>query len=282
MPRVTMPDGRTIAVEDRGNPGGRPVVLCHPAPGSRLIDPDPWATAGARVRLVTFDRPGYGSSTPLREGDVPTIAGYAADAAAVIEYLALGAVAVVGWSAGGLVALALAARRPDLVHTVAVVATPAHEDDVSRLDEDTKFMVDALRYDPPGAPARVADVLSPIAHDASAVLGMLAAGPADDAVLDDPMQGPRLRIMASEAIRQGVTGIAYDVIATSVAPWGFDPGAVAAPVNLWYGEEDFLVPALHGDWWKGALPHGTLNVVPGGGHLLPSIAWKEILSAAGV
>jgi pimeloyl-ACP methyl ester carboxylesterase len=276
---VPLPDGRTIAVEDRGNPNGRPLVFLHSAPGSRLIDPDPWATAGARVRLVTFDRPGYGSSTTLAEGDFPTVAGYADDAAAVIEHLALGRVAVVGWSAGGLVALALAARRPDLVQSVAMVATPAHEDDVSRLDEDTKFMVDALRYDIPGAAARLADVLSPIAQDAAAVLDMVAAGPADDAVLDDPMQGPRLRIMASEAIRQGVIGIAYDIVATTVAPWGFDPRQVAAPVNLWYGEEDVLVPSLHGAWWQGAIPRGTLTVVPGAGHLLPTIAWKQILAA---
>lgn len=279
MPRVTLPDGRVIAVEDRGNPSGRPVMFLHPAPGSRLIDPDPWATAGARVRLVTFDRPGYGSSTPLADGESPSVAGFADDAAAVIEHLALGPVAAVGWSAGGLIALALAARRPDLVQSVAMVGTPAHEDDVSRLSEDHKFMVDALRYDVPGAAARLADVLSPIAHDAAAVLDMVAAGPADEAVLDDPMQGPRLRIMASEALRQGVTGIAFDIVANTVAPWGFDPLVVTTPVNLWYGEADVLVPPVHGAWWEGALPVCKLNRVPGAGHLLPSLAWKQILAA---
>ncbi len=266
-------------MEDRGNPSGRPVVFFHPAPGSRLIDPDPWATAAARVRLITFDRPGYGSSSPLAPGAVATIAGYADDAAAVIEHFALGPVAAVGWSAGGLVALALAERRPDLVGAVAMIGTPAHEDDVPRLDEDTKFMVDALRYDIPGAAPRVADVLSPIAHDANAVLDMVAAGPADDAVLADPVQGPRLRIMASEALRQGVAGIAYDIVAASVAPWGFDAKRVGVPVYLWYGEDDVLAPPEHGEWWNGALPASELALIPGAGHLLPSVAWKQVLTA---
>ncbi len=279
MARVPLPDGRSIAVEDRGNPAGRPVVFLHSAPGSRLIDPDPWATAGARIRLVTFDRPGYGSSSPLDGGVAPSVAGFADDAAAVIHHLALGPVSVVGWSAGGVVALALAERHPDVVQRVAVVCGPAHEDDVSRLDEDAKFMVDALRYDVPGAADRVAEVLSPIAHDAAAVLDMLAAGPPDDAVLEDPVQGPRLRLMASEAIRQGVAGIAFDIVATSVAPWDFDARRVAAPVTLWYGEEDVLVPPVHGAWWEGVVPNCTLNVVPGAGHLLPSVAWKQILAS---
>lgn len=278
MARVTVAGGRSIAVEDRGNPSGRPVVFFHPAPGSRLIDPDPWATAGARVRLVTFDRPGYGSSGALAADEVATVTGYADDAVSVIEYLGLGPVAAVGWSAGGLVALALAARRPDLVRSVAIVGTPAPEEEVPRLDEDTKFMVDALRYDIPGAAARVADALAPLAHDAAAVLDMVAAGPADEAVLGDPMQGPRLRIMASEAIRQGVAGIAYDIVATTVAPWGFEAAEIRAPVHLWYGEEDVLAPAVHGSWWTARLSDADLNLVPHAGHLLPSLAWKQILA----
>ena len=64
-----MPDGsRWLAVDERGRPDGRPVLFLHPAPGSRLLDPDPWATEGARVRLITFDRPGYGGSSALPDG----------------------------------------------------------------------------------------------------------------------------------------------------------------------------------------------------------------------
>jgi pimeloyl-ACP methyl ester carboxylesterase len=85
--------------------------------------------------------------------------------------------------------------------------------------------------------------------------------------------------MAAEALRQGVTGVAADIVASTIAPWGFDPKAVEVPVALWYGQEDALVPPDHGAWWAGVLPTSTLTVVPGAGHLLPLLAWKQILAS---
>lgn len=287
MPSPALPDhvvrlvgGRTVAVDDRGRGRGRTVLLLHPAPGSRRLDPDPWATSVAGVRLLTFDRPGYGASPPLAPGMVPTIAGFADDAADVIERLAAGPVAAVGWSAGGLVALALAARHPGLVGRVVMVATPAHEDDVARLSDDHKAMVDALRPDLPGAPAMVAAALAPIAHSPRAMLDLLGSGPADDRVRRDLVNGPRLEVMAAEAVRQGVSGVAADIVASTIAPWGFQPAGLQSSVSLWYGEEDELVTPEHGAFWAGVLPESELRVVPGAGHFLPLVAWKEILRAA--
>ena len=279
MRRINLPDGRVLALEDRGLAYGSPVLFLHAAPGSRLLDPDPWSTAGARVWLLSYDRPGYGASSPMPAGAVPTIAGFADDAAAALDRLRTGPVGVVGWSAGGLVALALAARRPDLVRAVALVATPAHEDEVSRLDDEYKAMVDALRPDLPSAVGVLERALAPIAGSAKSVLDMVGVGPADDALRQDDVHGPALRAMAQEAIRQGVTGIASDIVATTIAPWGFEPKDVNAPVALWYGEDDELVPPEHGGWWAEVLPKADLRVVPGAGHFLPLVAWKQILAS---
>jgi pimeloyl-ACP methyl ester carboxylesterase len=278
--RISLWDGRTLALEDRGMASGRPVLFLHAAPGSRLLDPDPWTTAGSRVRLLTYDRPGYGASTPLSPDKVPTILGHAEDAAAVIEYLGIGPVPVVGWSAGGLVALALAEARPELVRRVVMVATPAHQDEVGHLPDEHLDMIEALRPDLPSAAARVAEALSPIARDAQAMLSLIGSGPADDAVHKDPVFGPRLHTMASEAVRQGAGGLAADIVASTIAPWDFDPAAVSVPVELWYGEQDELVPPEHGAWWAGVLSDCNLHVVPDAGHLLPIARWKPILASA--
>lgn len=271
--------GRELAVDERGRPDGRPVLFLHPAPGSRVLDPDPWATEGARVRLITFDRPGYGGSTPLPEGTVPTLAGAADDAAEVLGRLGIERAAVVGWSAGGLVALALATRHPELVSSIGMVASPAHEDDVARMSEEHKAMVDALRPDLPSAAAAVAEALAAIAESPDAMLDLLGDGPADEAVRYDRSYGPRLRTMASEAVRQGVAGVAADIVASTIAPWGFDPFEVAVPVSLWYGEEDVLVTPEHGAYWAGVLAEAELRVVPGAGHFLPLVGWREILAS---
>ena len=277
MSQLELADGRAIAIEDRGVASGHPVLFLHGAPGSRLINPDPWETAAARIRLITFDRPGYGASSPLRAGIVPSIVDRADDAAAVLDHLSVRTATVVGWSAGGLVALALAARWPERVERVAVVATPTHEDDVTRLGDGERAMVDSLRPNLPTATAVVASMLASIAKDADAMLQLVGRGPADDAVRNEPVLGPRLRHMTTESVRQGVTGLAADIVASSVAPWGFDPAAVDVPVTLWYGEQDQLVPPVHGAWWAGILPEAELHVIPGTGHCLPLVAWKDIL-----
>lgn len=271
--------GRLLAVDHRGPPGARVVLFLHAAPGSRVLDPDPWATATAGVRLVLFDRPGYGASTPLPAEVVATIAGGAEDAAAVLDEVRARQVAVVGWSAGGLVGLALAAHRPDLVESVTMVCTPAHEDDVARLSEDHLDLIEALKPDLPSAAGVVAQALAPIAHSPGAMLDLLGAGPADDAVRRSQAHGARLLSMAQEAVKQGVTGVAADIVASSIAPWGFEPADVTAPVHLWYGAEDELVGPDHGAYWAGALPQAELTVVPGAGHLLPLTHWGKILAA---
>ena len=56
------------------------------------------------------------------------------DLAGVLDCLPVERVGVVGWSAGGRVALALAARRPDLVDRVVVLATPAPDEEVPRIE----------------------------------------------------------------------------------------------------------------------------------------------------
>ncbi len=61
---VALRDGRSLAYAEWGDPLGRPVVLFHGQPGSRLLCPDADATESAGVRLITVDRPGYGRSDP--------------------------------------------------------------------------------------------------------------------------------------------------------------------------------------------------------------------------
>jgi pimeloyl-ACP methyl ester carboxylesterase len=266
-------------MEDRGLAYGSPVLLLHPAPGSRLLDPDPWSTAGSRAWLLTYDRPGYGGSTPLPEGSVPTLLGYADDAAAVLEQLRSGPVGVVGWSTGGLVALALAVRHPDLVSAVAMVGTPAPGDEVSPMPPEQKAMVESLRPELATATSTLATALAPMAESYQSVLEMLSSGPADEAVRTGSVSGPALRNMAREAVRQGAVGLASDIVAATVAPWGFEPAQVEAPVTLFYGEQDELVTPVHGAWWAEELPRSALNVVSGAGHLLPLVAWKQVLAA---
>ena len=118
-PRVVGVDGRTLTVEDAGPPDGCP-VLVHSGAGSRHLEPA--AVREARrhgLRLISYDRPAYGGSTPLPGR---TIADCAVDVKAVLGDLGIGRAAVWGFSGGGPYALAAAALLPDIVAAVCVLA----------------------------------------------------------------------------------------------------------------------------------------------------------------
>jgi pimeloyl-ACP methyl ester carboxylesterase len=276
---VELADGRTVTVDERGPADGPAVVLLHAAPGSRRFDPDPAATAKAGVRLVTIDRAGYGGSTPLPTGEAPSIPQAADDTAEALAALGIGDAAVVGWSGGGRVALALAARHPALVRSVGVVGTPAPDDEVPWVPDEHRPMIEQLRPDPGSATAQLTEVFAPMVLDPAATTGFVSGGDADDEVLADEGRREALVAMLAEAFAQGAVGMAADIVADQIVPWGFDVASVGAPVSLFYGELDAGVSSAHGEWYDERLAASTLTVVPGAGHLLVMTQWDEILTA---
>ena len=243
-------NGRTVAVHDLtpDAPAGAPVVLlCHAAPGSGAFDPDPAATAAHGVRLLSLDRPGYGASDPV--GDAFATVGDAADdaAALLVEVLPDGATAgVAGWSAGGRVALALAARHPGLVGRIAAIGTPAPDEEVPWYGDENRAMVEALRGLPPrAATARLAAALATLPVDPDGLLALAGVADADAAVLTPPVRDA-LRAMLDGAAAQGHTGMLADLAGYTLADWGFTPQQVAADVLLAYVADDDRVPPAHG------------------------------------
>ncbi|HXV91952.1 MAG TPA: alpha/beta hydrolase-fold protein [Pseudonocardia sp.] len=314
---VERPGGRRVAVHELTPdvPAGAPVVLlCHAAPGSGAFDPDPDATAARGVRLLGLDRPGYGGSDPVRDG-FATVDAAAEDAAAVLGTVlaggadarsadaalgadarsagaALGADArsadaplgatagVAGWSAGGRVALALAARHPDLVARVAVIATPAPDEEVPWIPEENRAGIDALRGAPPeAAHAALTEAFGPVLGLAGDDrFGLVGIGEADTAALARPGVRERLGAMLDAAFVQGGAGMVADIAGYTLQRWGFAPEAVTAPVLLVYGDADPVAGPAHGEWWRRALPDARLETRPGTGHLVVAPAWDRVLS----
>lgn len=98
--------GRVLRVRDAGDPGGAEVMYFHGTPSSRLdLCFGEQLAAEYGVRLVSFDRPGYGGSTPASFG----LASIAADAHAIADELGIARFATLGLSGGGPGALAAAA-----------------------------------------------------------------------------------------------------------------------------------------------------------------------------
>jgi pimeloyl-ACP methyl ester carboxylesterase len=260
----------------------RVVVLCHSDPGAGIFDPDPIQTRTRNVTLVSVDRPGYGGSDPVAAGQWATVAAAADDLAAVLDSLDLEQVGVAGWSAGGRVALALAARRPDLVSRVVVIGTPAPDEEVRWIAREQRHGLDTLRdLGPDEAHARLADRYGPLVPDdpySAEALWLLAAGPHDEPALRADGVRPRLGEMLRAAFVQGARGLAADIAGYCLQPWGFEPDAVQAKTLLLYGSHDPIAGPRHGRWWQTHLPDARLEIAPAAGHLLVIPMWSRVLA----
>ena len=116
MRSVTTPDGRTLTVREGGDPAGVPVLSMSGTPGSStLYEPHVRDAEEQGIRLLSYDRPGYGGSSPNKGRNV---AACAVDVEAVCDAVGIERICVWGISGGGPHALATAALLP---HRVAAV-----------------------------------------------------------------------------------------------------------------------------------------------------------------
>jgi pimeloyl-ACP methyl ester carboxylesterase len=281
--RFVLESGRRVGVH-RTTRGAekRLIVLCQSAPGAGIFDPDPVETRARNVTLLAVDRPGYGGSHPVAAGAWATVASAADDLAAVLDRLNVERIGVAGWCAGGRVALALAARRPDLVDRVVVLGTPAPDAEVPWIEHEQRDELERLRaLAPEEAHAELGERLGSVVPEdphSPAALWLFGAGSADEAALQAPGVRHRLGEMLQAAFVQGSRGLAADIAGYCLQPWGFEPEAVQAKTLLLYGSRDPLADPRHGRWWQSRLPDARLEVAPGAGHLLVIPMWARVLS----
>ena len=272
MPRtLRTSDGRTLAIEEAGDPDGRPVLVHGGTPNSRHLYP-PHAIDGAvrGLRLISYDRPGYGDSTPQPGRSV---ADCAADVRAICAELGIDRLAMWGDSGGGPHVLACAALLPDLVTAAASLASPAPMD-AEGLDYFAgmgELNVEGIQLylrDPRAARAQLEsdrkDILAASAAELTAAMQTLLS-PADAAVMKGPL-AEFLVYCDHEGLAPGVEGWWDDGVA-GIHPWGFELSAISVPVLLMHGRQDKFVPFGHGQWLAARIPGVEARLFDHDGHL---------------
>ncbi len=69
---VRTPDGQVLAVQESGDPAGRPVLVHTGTPMSRhLYGPTVPDAAEQGLRLISYDQPGYGARHHSQGGPLP-------------------------------------------------------------------------------------------------------------------------------------------------------------------------------------------------------------------
>jgi pimeloyl-ACP methyl ester carboxylesterase len=278
-------DGRRLAVEQRGDPVGRPVFLLHGTPGSRL-GPAPRTSVLYRmgVRLITFDRPGYGDSDrdPGRR-----VSSVAADVADIADDLGLDRFAVVGRSGGAPHALACAALLPErTTRTGALVSlAPRDADGLDWFEGMTESNVREYVNAAIGRSRVTATLgrrsMSIVADPAASIAEMRSKLPESDRwiVADAGIQDMLERNFA-EGLRDSADGWVDDVMALGTG-WGFDLEGIHSPVLLWHGEDDIFAPVQHTLWLARTIPGAHAEVEPGAAHFGALRVMTRVLSWAG-
>ena len=273
---------RCLAVEIFGAHDGVPVMFMHGMPGSRS-GPYPRGVVLYRrgVRLIAYDRPGYGDST-RHEGR--SVAAAAEDVRAIADHLGIERFAVVGRSGGGPHALAVAAKLPDRVTAAAVLgsfALPAPQRPGTRQlmfsgNAETYAMVqDELRL-----MANLAVTASRTAVDPEYFIEERLSGglsSPDHRVLENVVIRRQLKASYAEALRDGIAGWTDDLLALH-RDWGFQLTEVTAPTFLWHGADDKFAPVDNTYWLAEQLARPEVEVDPDVGHFGAVEALPRVLS----
>jgi pimeloyl-ACP methyl ester carboxylesterase len=257
-------NGTMLAGQCWGDPAGRPVVLMHGMPGSRL-GPRPRGRVLERlgVRLISYDRPGYGLSD-RRPGR--TIAESADDVTRIADHLGLDRFAVVGRSGGGPHALGSAAMLRGRVDRVALLVSSAPPDasglrwEEGLADVNADDFADVERSvatAPVGTVAEDVGLSSRaelIRQDPETLIRMLLPelAASDRRVVEDRAMRNLLTESYREAVRQGAAGWIDDIVALR-SPWDFKFDEVECPVLLWHGGDDRFSPPEHTRWMANEL-----------------------------
>jgi pimeloyl-ACP methyl ester carboxylesterase len=254
----------SVAYEDAGPESGFPVVFCAGSPGSRVLEPRSVEIAQRHgLRLIGYDRPGYGLTPPAPHRRV--IADAADDVRWLAGELGLRQLAVYGVSGGASYAIACAAMLPDLV-VAAVAQAPlgpfAELDFDARpgLHPSTTHELDCYLADRDKARQQfrddVAEMTGPLTSPDGWMQRWGERAGADPA--HDHETAAYLAATCREGLRQGDEGWWADWEAT-VNPWGFDLGQVDVPVLLWHGARDPGCPVSHGRYIASRLPNVTAS-----------------------
>jgi pimeloyl-ACP methyl ester carboxylesterase len=252
-----------LAIREEGS--GDPLVLVHGAGTSGAIWRRAMGLLAAERKVVAPDVPGYGGSPPAGPG-------FALDE--VTERLAAGldeaGVAapfdLVGHSMGGGIAILLAARHPERVRRLVLVA-PAG---MAALPRPLAGLLGTI-----AAPYAVARrrLASPLADNAL-VRRLALAGVAHDGARVPPEHARA--VLASSA---GATRIGPGLASAAAADLQQALAEVRAPLGLVWGEHDPVIPRRRIEVIRSVRPDAVLSIVPDTAHA-PMLERPEAFCAA--
>ena len=268
---VALRDGRVLHVYDGGDPDGHVVVEHHGTPGSGLAFPPDLELARSKgLRVISYDRAGYGGSTPKPGRNVADVC---ADIEDVLDHLGVERFVTLGGSGGCPHSFACGALLAPRCTAAAAIAspTPYPAEGLDWLGDMGEANIEefgvALQGPEPlsafleGEAEKLREATPEQIKEVMATL----LPPVDAAVLTGE-RAAHAKHDIDRALEPGIAGWRDDDLAFT-REWGFELDAISVPTLLWQGVQDKMVPVAHGRWLAGRIPGVEAHISEEDGHL---------------
>ena len=273
-----------IAYETFGAPDDPPLLLIMGLGTQMLGWPDEFCRAleARGLYVIRFDNRDIGLSTHLHDAPAPdvmaavtgdtrsasyTLADMAADAAGLLDALALTSAHVAGASLGGMVAQTLAIEHPRRVRSLTSIMSTTGD---RRVGAPTEAGAAALM----APPARDRDGAIERALNSARAIGSPGF----------PLDEEAVRVRASRSFDRAFDppGVARQLVAVLASPDRTPQlHELAVPTLVIHGADDALIGVSGGRATAAAIPGAELVIIEGMGHDLPRALWPELAGQIG-
>ena len=271
---VTLGDGRILCYREYGPPGGLPVVYFHFGLSASMLPPAAAIAAmRAGVRVIAFERPGFGQSDPCSDYTFDTVA---ADVDELRTKLGLRRLALFGDGYGGAFAVAAARRLGRDVLRLALHAPNLGW--ASTNGENRKGFAVFYRQSwiiPTAVELFRRGLRTPVIRS---ILGYLEQASNSDAYrIADPDFSAYLNATISEALERSGAGLASE-LGLFGRNTRSDPSGLVLPIAVWHGEDNAVVPCADSIRDFRDHPYAALQVIPGMGLYPDEAVFDRIFS----
>lgn len=238
------------------------VLLLHGQPGSARDWERVQAAIGQRARTLAIDRPGWDGGSPAAD-----LEGNARAALAALDGAGIERATVVGHSFGGGVAAWIAARYPQRVGALVLVAPTANAAALYRLD---RWLAAPL----------IGEVASAVTLSITGVL--LSAGVVRRRLARELALGDRYLRWSARRLLEPSAWRAFTVeqraLVRDLPALELQLGRISAPTTIVAGSRDLVVPPSSLRELNGQIPGSRLRMIERAGHLLP-LRQADVLAA---
>jgi pimeloyl-ACP methyl ester carboxylesterase len=228
------------------------------------------------VRLVAFDRPGIGQSSPVA---CASYSGWAHDLVACADALGVAQFGIAGTSGGTPFALAAGLGYPHRVTRIAM-ACPVAEHERGRENGGSAWFLKLARMTPRVAESLLKTAARLVSRKPERVAKLLPLTPEERRLFDDPSNVELVAGFILDSVRCGAEGVVGEA-ALLPGPWGLPLCKVAVPVMFFHGTDDKIAPCWMSAKLAKQIPGAQARFYRGEGHLsLPRKYAADILAAA--